>query len=345
MNHSYSALFPTVNTVSATGRIRVQPEDFQVTEINVIDFSGEGEHLWLYVEKTGSNTDWVAKRLAECCGVPARQVGYAGLKDRHAVTRQWFSVQLPQIDDVQQIQSNLPDEVTILQSDRHNKKLRTGGLKSNQFKIIIRDIQGDKQQIEENIARIKVQGVPNYFGEQRFGHDMGNVNKAEDWFAGKFRPNNRKLKSLLISTARSWVFNHILAERIRIDCWLRPVPGDIFQLDGSHSWFADEEQADADKILQRLNEQDIHITAALWGEDEVQSRADTAVLEQRIAEQFPGLLAGMGKHRVKQDRRSIRVRVKQSAFEWKGDALTLEFELSAGCYATSVLRELIEVAS
>lgn len=346
MSHSYSDLFPTINTVLASGRIRVQPQDFQVTEINAIDFSGSGEHLWLYIEKTGSNTDWVAKQLADCCQVPAKQVGYAGLKDRHAVTRQWFSVQLPQVDNIEELRSKLPDEVCILKAHRHNKKLKTGGLKGNQFKIIVRNVDGDRQQVESNIKQIKKWGVPNYFGEQRFGYQLGNVSKAEDWFFGKFKPKSRHLKSLLLSTARSWIFNHIVAERVSEGYWLKPMMGDIYQLDGSHSWFADDrEQFKIDEIVQRLAEQDIHITAALWGDNKVQSHADTAIMEQRVAEQFPMLLAGMNKHRLKQERRNIRMRVNDLEASWDSDKLVLDFCLSAGSYATAVLRELLLLPS
>ncbi len=342
MSQSYSDLFPTINTVLASGCIRMQPQDFQVTEMNTIEFSGSGEHLWLYVEKTSSNTDWVAKQLADCCQVPVRQVGYAGLKDRHAITRQWFSVQLPLVDDIQELQVKLPDEVNILASHRHNKKLKTGGLKANHFRIVIRNIHGDRQQIQDNINRVKQWGVPNYFGEQRFGHNMNNVGKTTDWFTGQFRPKSRHLKSLLISTARSWIFNHIVAKRIATGNWLKPMTGDIYQLDNSHSWFADNrEQVGMDEIIRRLNEQDIHITAALWGENEVQSDADAAVMERRVAEQFPEMLMGMGKHRLKQDRRSIRIRVNDLETDWFSDKLMLDFRLSAGSYATAVLRELL----
>lgn len=341
MTASFHETFPTDNKVHATGRIRVRPEDFQVAEINDFEFSGQGEHLWLYVRKTGSNTDWVAKRLADVCQVPARQVGYAGLKDRHAVTSQWFSIQLPKVDAVDLLQADLPDEIEILESHRHHKKLKTGGLKANRFKITVRDIQGKREAIEQNLAAIKARGVPNYFGEQRFGHDMGNVDKAAAWFAGQFRPKNRSLKSLLISTARSWIFNHILAHRIQAQKWLTPLHGDIFQLDGSRSWFMPEgHDFNEQDIQHRLEEKDIHITAALWGEDDVQTQAEAAGLENSVAVRFPELTAGLTQHRVRQDRRSMRLRVDQLQFSWQRNDLVLIFELMPGGYATSVMREI-----
>lgn len=344
MNSDYDQQFPTRNTVAATGTFRQRPEDFQVDEISDFDLSGEGEHLWLHIRKTGCNTDWVASELAKACGVPPRQVGYAGLKDRHAVTTQWFSVQLPQVDQPEPIQASLSEGIEVREVRRHHKKLKTGGLRGNAFRIKVRDISGDREQIETNIQQVSRDGIPNYFGRQRFGHELGNVQKASDWFAGTFRPRNRKLKSLLISTARSWIFNHILSYRIQSEQWLAPLDGDIYQLDGSHSWFLpDAKENDPEEIQRRLQEKDIHITAALWGEDEVQTTGEAALLEQAIAGRFPELTDGLIQHRVKQDRRSVRLRVDGLSAVWDNDDLILTFELTAGGYATSVLREIIAV--
>lgn len=141
MNLNFNQLFPSLNEITATGQIRANPEDFKVTELNDIELSGEGEHLWLYIQKTGCNTNWVAKQLSNVCQVPQRQVGYAGLKDRHAVTQQWFSVQLSKVTDIDKIEAALPDEITILQSNKHSRKIKTGQLDANQFQIIIRDIE------------------------------------------------------------------------------------------------------------------------------------------------------------------------------------------------------------
>ncbi|MBL4773336.1 MAG: tRNA pseudouridine(13) synthase TruD, partial [Alcanivoracaceae bacterium] len=262
----FNTLFPTINKISATGIIRTYPEDFKVTELNEIEFSGEGEHLWLYIEKTNSNTDWVAKQLSNICQVPRRQVGFAGLKDRHAITQQWFSIQLPKISDPVKIQSALPDEVTILSSQKHSRKIKIGQLDFNQFEIIIRDIKGEKEQIEQNIQNIINNGVPNYFGSQRFGHGMGNIQKAQDWFSGTYKVKTKNLKSLLISTARSHIFNCIVAQRLKDKTWDTPITGDILQLNKSHSWFPTSD-ATPIEIKKRLKEFDIHLTAAMWGEE------------------------------------------------------------------------------
>lgn len=336
----FNQLFPTLNPINASGTIRSVPEDFKVTELNSIELSSEGEHLWLYVQKIGCNTDWVANQLANICQVSQRQVGYAGLKDRHAVTQQWFSVQLSKVTDQQLINAALPGEVTVIKSKLHSRKIKTGQLEANQFEIVIRDIVGDKNEIEQNIQNIIESGVPNYFGPQRFGHDMSNIQKAQDWFSGTYKVKQRNLKSLLLSTSRSHIFNCIVAQRITDKTWNNPIKGDVFQLNKSHSWFP-EKDATPDEISKRLKEFDIHITAAMAGEDSLQSTEDCAVLESEIINQFPIYQQGFEKFRLKQDRRAMRICPIDLDFEWQDDHLTLKFKLLPGAYATGILREVI----
>ncbi len=342
MNHSFDQLFPTINTITNSGTIRNQAEDFKVTEISDIQFTEHGEHLWLLVKKINSNTAWAATKIASACKVPARQVGYAGLKDRHAVTQQWFSVQLPKIKDVISVQANLPDELQIIESHWHQSKLKRGQLKANHFTLHIKNITGDQAQIENNLSAISKHGVPNYFGPQRFGHNMQNLNQAEAWFKGDIKVNNKNLRSLYISAARSQIFNQIIAHRITNDNWDQVIKGDIMQLSGSHSWFP-EKDAKAKELLARLSAFDVHITAALWGEDEVQSTGACAELEQSIASQHPIYCEGFKIHRVQQDRRSMRLVPMKLKHRWANEDLLITMELSPGAYATSVLREVLKV--
>ncbi|MCB1584015.1 MAG: tRNA pseudouridine(13) synthase TruD [Marinicella sp.] len=336
----FNQLFPTLNHVDATGKIRILPEDFVVIEHNDVVFSGQGEHWWIQLEKTNSNTAWAATQLASACKVPARQVGYAGLKDRHAITRQWFSVQLPKIKDINEVCEKLPPEIRILNHYWHQSKIKKGQLKGNQFEILIRDFIGNKEQVENNIKSIQTHGVPNYFGPQRFGHKMNNIQKVQDWFAGHIKVNNRNLRGLLISCARSHLFNLIIAKRIENDTWNQVIEGDIMQLDGSHSWFHAKDASKCE-LSQRLNEFDIHITAAMWGENPVQSTATCAQFEQKIADSIPIYHKGFEQFRVSQDRRAVRLLPQQLSFSWQGSNLLLKFALPSGCYATSVLRELV----
>ncbi len=343
MTLDFNTLFPTRNTITASGTIRTKPEDFRVTELNDIELSGEGEHLWLTIQKTSNNSIWVAKQLANVCQVPQKKVAFAGQKDRHAITQQWFSIQLPKITDTDKIQSALGHGIQIIKSGKHSRKIKIGQLDANAFEIVIRDISGDKQQIEKNITNIKANGVPNYFGAQRFGHDMGNISKCQDWFAGNYKVKSRNLKSLLISTARSHIFNLIVAKRIEQNIWDKCIDGDVLQLNKSHSWFPSCD-ASSDEIVKRLTEFDIHLTAAMWGDDAVQSQGQCAQLENSIAKIFPVYQKGFEKFRLKQDRRAMRVCPMDFDFCWQSDnTLKLNFKLLPGAYATGIMREILDI--
>ena len=189
-------------------RIRAQAEDFRVEELDGFEASGEGEHLLLTIEKCGMNTAFVAREIAHWAGVAEHAVGYAGLKDRHAVTRQRFSVQLPgrEAPDVASLER---DGLRVLAQERHRRKLPRGALAGNRFELVLRDVAGDRAAIEERLAQVAAHGVPNAFGEQRFGHGGGNVNKALSMFAG--RRVGREQRSLLLSAARSVLFSSLCA--------------------------------------------------------------------------------------------------------------------------------------
>ncbi len=343
MHSEFDSLFPTLNKVTATGKLRSEAADFHVVEHSEVCFTEEGEHLWLKIEKTSSNTAWAATQIASACKVPARQVGFAGLKDRHAITQQWFSVQLPQISDIKIIKAKLPDEISILEHHWHHRKIKTGQLKFNEFKLIVRDVQGDRLATEQNIRCIQRTGVPNYFGPQRFGHDLSNIQQTKDWFAGTIKVNNKRLKGLLISTARSHIFNLILAERIKKELWQHPITGDVIQLNQSHSWFPAKD-ATTKELSDRLAAFDVHISAALWGEDSVQSTDQCAILENNIANSLPEYQPGFKTHRVKQDRRAMRIVTTDFNHIWVDNDLHLSFKLQPGAYATSVLREIIQTS-
>ena len=169
-----------------TGRIRTSPSDFIVTEVLNIEFSDDGEHDWLWVEKVGANTVWVAEQLASHASISARDVGYAGLKDRHAVTRQWFSVRRPGAEGTDWTTLKA-DGVRILDQKLHRRKLKRGAHKGNTFRIAVRGSEiallGGK--IAGRLEAIRAQGVPNYFGEQRFGRDGGNIELGRAVIAGR----------------------------------------------------------------------------------------------------------------------------------------------------------------
>ena len=315
--------------------IRGVPEDFVVEEQLGFVATGAGEHLWLLVEKRGANTVWVAQQLARWAGVAEHAVGYAGLKDRHAVTRQTFTVHLPGRKSPD-LEGLAIDGVRVLASDWHQRKLPRGALRGNRFVLNLRNVEGERQAIEDRLGRIVARGVPNGFGAQRFGREGGNLAAARAMFAG--RRASRSQRSIYLSAVRSELFNRILAERVRQQAWDTALPGEVFMLDGSHSVFGPV-PLDAE-LAQRLADSDIHPTAALWGAGELRSDAAVRAIEMAVAAAEPELVAGLVSAGLKQERRALRVPVRELQWHWESDALVLAFELPAGSYATAVLEAL-----
>jgi tRNA pseudouridine13 synthase len=325
-----------------SGVLRQSPADFFVEEVLGFELAGEGEHVFLSIEKTGLNTGQVAERLARLAKVAARQVSFAGMKDRHAVTRQWFSVHLPgkSEPDWQLLNSA---ELKVLNVSRHLRKLRRGVHKGNRFVIAITDLKAAdfrtaQLQLEERIATIGQQGVPNYFGEQRFGHDGNNLHKARQWFAGSFSPK-RFQRGIYLSAARAQLFNTVLARRVAEQSWNRLGSGELLLLNGSNSVFA---QGNQQGLEQRLAAGDIHLTGPMYGKPGgLQCEQAAAALEQQVLLAEPALLAGLEKHGLKAERRSLRFIPGSLGYQLDGDRLQLEFMLPRGCYATALLRECI----
>jgi tRNA pseudouridine13 synthase len=321
-----------------TARLRSAPEDFQVEEILGYDADGAGEHALLWVEKRGANTDWVARELARFAGVAPVAVGYAGLKDRHAVTRQAFTVQLAGKPDPDW--SAFPHaEVKVLAATRHSRKLKRGALRGNRFVLVLRDVQGDRAAAERVLGAIAARGVPNYFGEQRFGREGGNVAQARAMFAG--RRVDRDKRSFLLSAARSHIFNGVLAARVEQGAWDTPLDGEIWSLAGSRSWFGPE-PFDA-TLAERLARGDIHPSGPLWGQGEPPTTGAAGTLEREVAARDTDLADGLAAARMDQERRPLRLLPRNLSWRWLADdALELVFELPAGAYATVVARELAQ---
>lgn len=318
------------------GQLRATPEDFQVDEILGYDADGQGEHALLWVEKRGANTDWVARELAKFAGVSPVAIGYAGLKDRHAVTRHTFSVQLAGKPDPDW--SAFPHaEVKVLAATRHSRKLKRGALRGNRFTLVLRAVQGKREAAEQVLTQIATRGVPNYFGEQRFGREGGNVAQARAMFAG--RRVERDKRSFLLSAARSQIFNSVLAARVERGVWDQPLDGEIWSLAGSRSWFGPEPFTDV--LAERLVRADIHPSGPLWGQGEPPTQGEAGVLEREIGAVFCDLAEGIAAARMDQERRPLRLLPKDLKWRWlDDDVLELSFELPAGAYATVVVREL-----
>lgn len=304
-------------------------------EISGFELSGDGEHDYLYIEKTDANTSWVARGLARHAGIHIRDVGFAGMKDRHAVTRQWFSVRRPGGPKADWNLLKL-DGVSVLETQRHNRKLRRGALKGNRFQLRIRALSDPDSTLTDKLQSIVESGVPNYFGEQRFGRNGNNIAMAQRYFAGRKLP--REQRSIALSAARSLIFNDVLSCRVLAGNWDTLVDGDIVNLDGSGSIFA-ADSVDAE-LRKRCCEFDIHPTGTLWGKGAPTAGGEAAEIERGIAEQRADLAAGLERN-ADEGRRALRLRVRDLEWELQDDSLMLAFSLTRGEYATAVLREII----
>jgi len=325
------------------GMIRRVPEDFIVDEQLGFDPEGEGNHAWLHIEKRNTNTEWLARELARLADVPLREVGYAGLKDRHALTRQTFTVNLSGKDepDWQQLAS---DDVRFLEIDRHGRKLRRGALRENRFDITVRELQGECDDIEQRLQRVAVEGVPNYFGEQRFGHHYGNLAMAAAMFRGEWRETIRHKRSLYLSAARSYLFNRVLSARVSDGSWRRALAGESLMQAGSTSCFS--VRLIGSEIEARIASGQLYPTAPLWGRGRPLSLAEAQALELRVLEGESLWKTGLEKAGMEQERRALPLPVSGLTWQWpEARTLRLQFALSPGAYATSVLRELLMVVS
>jgi len=318
------------------------PEDFLVEELLGFAPDGSGAHLLLHVEKRGANSGWVAAALARTAQVAPREVGLSGHKDRHAVTRQYYS--LPE-------SARVPaggwtgfegEGFRVLETTPHGRKLRTGTHRANRFRIAIRDVSGNPEAIAQRLGDIERGGVPNYFGPQRFGRDGANLRVARAWAEAGSSPRERAARSFALSAARSWLFNAVLARRVQDRSWDRLLPGDAAMLDGRRSWFR---VTDVDETLQaRCRALDLHPSGPLHGRGELPVTGAAAEIEQQLAEQEATLRGLLESQRLEHERRSLRVAV--SSMSWRVEPCTIElaFELPRGAFATAVLHELLEDA-
>jgi len=334
------------------GVLRSTPEDFEVDEILGFAASGEGPHALLHVRKRGANTEWVARELARAAGTKPFEVGFAGLKDRHAVTTQYFTV--PRGKRAAEEFNGLKGEgFEVLRAAPHQRKLPRGALEGNRFAITVRGLACDPSLLAERIARIAAGGAPNYFGEQRFGREAGNLEHVlrtaqriaeAGGEGGRGRERRgRDDAGFMLSAARSVIFNAILAERVARGTWNCVDAGDVANLDGRGSVFVVDELEP--ELEQRCAALDVHPTAPLAGIGPSLASRDVLALEETISAQFPEALSVIHAEGMKPERRALRIRVRDLSHEYSGDALRLRFALSSGSFATTVLREIIAGAA
>lgn len=324
----------------ATAQLKTQTEDFIVEEELVFSPTGIGEHVFLFIEKQEQNTAWVARQIAIETGISKSKISYAGLKDRHGITRQWFSIHAPGKKPAEVFASeirNIPGS-TVLRTLRHTKKLQRGALKGNRFTIRLRQHEGDKKETESRLHLLAEKGVPNYFGHQRFGHHNNNIPAALAMFREE-RKVGRAERSILLSAARSLIFNAILAERVKNNTWNQYQPDDVLTFRSSQSLIFPDKQDES--IPERFQKQELLLTAPLWGKGEISSTHAVKKLEIHIASLSPELCQGLEEAGMHQERRAIQLLPNNLEWQWDSDDLLLQFSLRKGSYATTLLREAV----
>ena len=294
--------------------MRVHPEDFDVEEVLGFLPEGQGEHLYVFLEKVGDNTDYVARQLAELSGCRPMDVGLSGLKDRHAVTRQWFSLYRPGMDDAAFL-DGVAARWKLLSHGRHPVKLRRGTHTANRFRLVLRDLEADSAQLQARLQRIAAEGCPNYFGPQRFGRDGGNLDAAARLNARKLRGKDPR-RGLYLSAARSWLFNEVLAQRILENDWRSLRAGDPGDGVPTGPLFGDGGSSAGEPLLS-------------W---------ENVILAPHEA--FRSLFDGA---RIRPERRPLVLRPQDFEFELTESCLKLQFALPSGSFATAVVGELLEV--
>lgn len=328
------------------GIFKQHAEDFVVIEDLGYPLTGEGEHQFILVEKINNNTAFVAEALAKFTGLALRNVTYAGRKDKFALTRQWFGLHAPGQADFDFSGLNLPG-VNILSQTRHNKKLKTGQLKGNRFTIVLREVSAPEQAIKR-FEQAAQQGVPNYYGEQRFGvvrqnsegerMEGGNLQLAQRMVEGE-TIRNRNKRSMAVSALRSYIFNCNLSARIEAARFDTVLEGDALMLSGSNSFFIND--GSDPSVQQRYIEKDLAPSAPLWGKGPLPSTGEVAAMERQVAEQYTAAATFLADAGLRQERRAIKIWPQNLEWDQQGDTLTLCFSLPSGCFATSVLRECI----
>lgn len=324
-----------------SGKIKTTAEDFRVTEDLGYLPDGEGEQLLVRLRKTGCNTRFVADALARYLKISARDVSFAGMKDRHAVTEQTFCLRLPG-KEMPDMSGFSLEGCEILQVSRHKRKIRTGALAGNAFSLIIRQIS-DQAAAEQRLALISRDGAVNYFGEQRFGRDGHNLTMAGQWARGEITIRDRNKRSLLLSAARSAMFNQVTSARLAAQGNLTTLlEGDCVQLTGRGSWFVATTD-ELDDVRLRLQQGELRLTAPLAGKGHAGPQADALNFEQQILDQQPDLCDLLIKEKVEAARRAMLVVPKELRWQWlDSTTLKLDFWLPAGSFATSVVRELLQ---
>jgi tRNA pseudouridine13 synthase len=324
----------------AYGLFKSKAEDFIVRENLSFELTGDGEHVFLLIEKKNLNTEDIVTRLSKLLGKKKKDIAYAGLKDRQAVTAQWFSVQCPG-EEVDLSLLPTEGEWRLLKSRRHQKKLKKGALASNCFTIVLREVS-TRDAIEARLKLIQAQGVPNYFGWQRFGYQGQNLNQGLAFLLGSHQAKGKFLQGIYYSAIRSYLFNKYLSARVDNQTWHHALPGDVMQFTDGQSVFAID--LVDEKINERIAAKEISATGVLWGRGEEKLSAEPLAIQSNLLVNYSELLNALEKKGLERQYRALRLIPQELSWQWLDSAtLELSFSLRPGAYATSVLRELLRV--
>jgi tRNA pseudouridine13 synthase len=320
--------------------LRDRPQDFNVVEELGFKPTNEGQHVLLKIQKTGITTDMLAGLLAKFAGVAKREIGYAGLKDKRAVTTQWFSVNLAGRKEPDWMRFH-DASYHVIDAVYNKKKIQRGALRANRFDITLRHVNGEHSAYEDRLELISRSGVPNYFAEQRFGRDEQNIDMGLRLLNGEFRMRDRYKRGIYYSAVRSCLFNMVLSDRVKRSSWNSALPGDTYMLSGTKRYFLSSEVTP--DIMRRVECHDIHPTGPLHGEGKEEVSGAAAALENRLIQQYSGWCAALASHGLRNSRRALRLHAEDMTWQHgSNDTLSLQFALAPGGYATSVLRELVQ---
>jgi tRNA pseudouridine13 synthase len=329
----------TAGVPGCGGAFKLSPEDFEVEELPAYLPSGEGEHLFLWVEKRGRDTRELVRALAQAAGVPEGEVGAAGMKDRQAVTRQWLSV--PARTEAKLAGFAL-EGVRVLHQARHGNKLRTGHLRGNRFRLRLRDVK-DAGAARESFAQLVARGLPNYFGEQRFGRAGDNAEQGRKLLLGErlARRPDRFQRKLYLSAFQSRLFNRALVQRLEAGTFASALLGDVLRKEETGGLFVCEApEVDGPRVAAF----EVSPAGPMFG-------PKMTPAAHGVAEAEAALLAGEGMTlsdfvrgggETEGTRRPYRVRLGNPELTPEGEDLLLAFELPRGAYATEVLAELLK---
>lgn len=344
------------------GRIKVLAEDFVVDEIPAYAPSGTGEHLFVHVRKTGLTTLDAVGAIARALECDAREAGFAGMKDKRAVTTQTLSLHAPRGTSAAALadraRSLQVEGIEVLSATPHPHKLKPGHLSGNRFAIVVRDVPleavRDDGAAPRALEQVRRQGVANAFGAQRFGFRGDNADRALAWLHGREPgPRDRRVMRLLWSSLQSAVFNRVLAERQSDGTWATPLEGDLLKLHASGGLFV---CSDVQTDRERAVTGELSPTGPILGLHMRAPQGAPAELERRVAAEILGDGADLHKARALGDgtRRALRVWVEEMHWEVVSDAaqggggvtacVRVRFVLPKGAYATTVLAAAFSIA-